>query len=143
MPPRYTGKYDDCPDGKELEGKALEVTLKYKQGGSSVLKLKAGACRQSYDREDPQAAPFTIRRFDSADGALLSTYSTSGRATSTMQILLPDRSDSASLIPPVKTADLVSGNDVALGEILFVKLDKSGQNGTVTHADVWVRAVKP
>jgi hypothetical protein len=144
MPPRYTGKYNDCPDGKEIEGLSLEASVTFtKTGKTTLIKLAPRACSLEYPRDEPPASPYTTRSFGSDDGASVTVYSSADRPTSTLSIRLGDDSSSATMIPAFRTDALASGKDVDLGEVLLVRLDKNGQNGVVVPVKLTIRSVKP
>ncbi len=144
LPPRYTGKYNDCPDGKELDGRSIEATIKFKDTGKTVvLKLSQAACDTVVPREEPDSSPFTRRDYRSDDGAGISVYSSPDRPTSTLSLRLADDASSASMIPAFRTDALASGKDVDLGEVLLVRLDKNGGNGTVVPISLSLRSVTP
>jgi hypothetical protein len=144
LPPRYTGKYNDCPDGKELDGRSIEATVTFKDTGKSVvLKLSQVSCDVEVSRDEPPASPYTVRAYRSGDGAYLGVYSSADRPTSTISLRLADEASSASMIPAFRTDALASGKDVSLGDVLLVKLDKKGENGVVVPVTLTIRSVTP
>lgn len=143
LPPRYTGNDNTCPDGKELDGKAIEATVTFKETGKAVtVKMTPASCAVEYPREEPEGTPYTVRAYRSGDGGGMSVYSSADRPTSTMSLRL-DGADSASLIPAFRNSALASGKDVDLGEVLLVKLDQAGQNGKVIAVRLTIRSSAP
>jgi hypothetical protein len=133
-----------CPDGRELDGRALEATVTFaKTGRVLVLALAPQSCAVEDPRDEPFAPPYTRRAYRSADGAALSVYSDATRPTSTLSLSLADGSHSATLIPPVRTDALASGGYADLGQVLLVKLDARGQNGVVIPVKLAIRSLAP
>lgn len=132
-----------CPDGRELDGRVLEVTLTFKTGTARVLKMSPDRCDVQYPRDEPPMPPYTRRGYKSADGAVLAVYTGSDRPTSTLSLRLADDLNlgSASLIPAFRTDTLASGSSIDLGEVLLVGLDKSSGDGKVIPVKMSIRSV--
>lgn len=134
----------DCPDGKELDGRAMRLTLKIKGTDKPlVLDLAYVRCEVEYPRDEPPAPTYTFRSYRSAGGDYLGVYSNRERPTTTLSIHLADGSASATLIPVLKTADLASGRTLDLGEILLVGRAVGDKEGAVIDAEASIASVKP
>jgi hypothetical protein len=133
----------DCPDGTVLNGRDMEITLKWdKTGKSSVLKMPYSTCLHEFPRgdEEPPMQPWTRRVYKSQDGSTLGVYSSPDRTTSTISLWLSDDSDAASLIPAFETAKLAAGEPIDLGEVLLVRAD-NGAGESVLSSHLSIRAV--
>ncbi|HEX4049074.1 MAG TPA: hypothetical protein VH309_14610 [Elusimicrobiota bacterium] len=137
-----SAKAADCPDGKELEGRAMRLTLKIKgKDKPLVLELAYVRCEVEFPRDEPPAPDYTFRSYKTAGGDYLGVYTNRESPTSTLSIHLADGSSSATLIPTLRTADLASGRTLGLGEILLVGRAVGDQEGAVIDAVGAIRSV--
>lgn len=139
--PAAPAKAVSCPDGVELNGRAMQVTLRISgQAAPVVLDLAYARCAEEFPRDEPPAPPYTVRTYKTEKGDSLSVYSSSDRPASTLSLRLADGASSATLMPILATADLASGRTLDLGEVLLVRLTKGGADGVVIHAAASIKS---
>ena len=139
--PSVTKAAASCPDGAELAGRAMQLTLNMKGADKPlVFDLAYDACHVEYPRDEPPAPPYTYRAYKSAKGDVLSLYSSSDRATSNVSFHLADGSSSAGGLPIYANADLASGRALDLGNIILVKT-APGRDGVVINAAGSIKSV--
>jgi hypothetical protein len=134
--------HNSCRDGGELNDRAMEVTLVYKETGQTqVLSMTMDACDRIIPRADEEPMPpYTRRTYKTADGAILSVYTGPDRPTATVSLSLPDDSSSASMIPEMSTERLASGDSIELGEVLMVRTGQYGADGAVIPVKMSIRS---